>query len=1019
MPRTPFDKLPASGVERGICISNFPSTVKASAITPLGLLAFDSLNGNVNLSAGNHYQQTGSNVTAGHADATGQFVSAGDINITAKNVDIVAGQDTYATDTVTKSKQSGLTVAVNVPVVNAVMTAANAAQTVGQSKNSRVNAMSAANTAMAGYKAAEALKGLKDIDSIKDLNVSASITVGSSQSKSETHAKGTEAVASNVVGNNVNITATGAGKDSNIHVIGSEIAGTHATTLKADNNVTLESAQSISEEHSSNKSSGWNAGVAIGTQGIGFTAGGKYGKGHGDGTSVTQVNSHVGSSTGTTTIVAGDTTTLAGAQVLGNQVNIDTNKLNIESRQDTAKYDSKQKNISGQATIGAGASVSGSYSQNKINADYASVNEQSGILAGDGGYHINVKDHTDLKGGIITSSQTAEDSGLNAFTTGTLTASNIQNHADYDASGFGISGGVELGKAGSGSTDKDTGKNLGVGADNRSLGVNKSLGYASDDGHNASTTVSGINTANLTITNTAGQAQLMGKPADTPAAVIADAVKQSIATSTTTTEVQANSGAIANNFDKDAVQSEIDLQIKVTQQFDTTRQQAKSEINKAIDDLRKEKDAPNTTPERKAEIERSIEQWQQGGVVLDMIAGGLSGPSSTGAAGILANAAAPQLQYQIGQYFKGTDAEGSTAHILAHTILAAATAAAGGNDALLAGVSAGGAEAVAPAVANWLYGSNPDVKKDADGKVIVSQLTADQKNTISNIIGLGTVGATGLAGGSVTDVVSSTGLAQTAVEDNYLTPQQLSLKRLKLDACVYSLEGYTPCAQKVNREFDKISYEQDIKLAEDCRHDPQGSACQNNTPVALDYVGDSRKDPAKQSDILDSRKRVLDVANYSGYSAINDIESRADYFGAMYAYTGQVWFKAAEQVSRDDLQGAQFQAGNVLSNPSSPYSLSQWRNEAGSVIMNDAQGRFQWIYNNRYEPNAVKNWSVYQLEQEQNDFNLQRVHEKYYPNWNLAVRYAADKKANGSLLNPQDRIKTGCLSMGKPANCGE
>ena len=84
----------------------------------------------------------------------------------------------------------------------------------------------------------------------------------------------------------------------------------------------------------------------------------------------------------------------------------------------------------------------------------------------------------------------------------------------------------------------------------------------------------------------------------------------------------------------------------------------------------------------------------------------------------------------------------------------------------MAGLAAGGAEAVAPVVANWLYGSNPDVKKDAKDNVIASELTADQKNTLSNIIGLGTAGVTGLAGGSVTDVVSSTGLAQTAVEDN-------------------------------------------------------------------------------------------------------------------------------------------------------------------------------------------------------------------------------------------------------------
>ena len=280
------------------------------------------------------------------------------------------------------------------------------------------------------------------------------------------------------------------------------------------------------------------------------------------------------------------------------------------------------------------------------------------------------------------------------------------------------------------------------------------------------------------ITNTVGQAQLMGKPADTPDASVASAVKQSIATSTTTTEVQANSGAIANNFDKDAVQSEIDLQMKVTQQFDTTRQQAKTIVNTKIDGLNKDikaledaKTAGTITADQDKLLTKKLAErnnWQIGGTIIDSIASGLSGPSSTGAVGILANAAAPQLQYQIGQYFKGTDAEGSTAHILAHTVIAAAVAAAGGNDALMAGLAAGGAEAVAPAVANWLYGSNPDVKKDADGNVIASELTAEQKNTLSNIIGLGTAGATGLAGGSVTDVVGSTGLAQTAVEGNGL-----------------------------------------------------------------------------------------------------------------------------------------------------------------------------------------------------------------------------------------------------------
>ena len=103
-----------------------------------------------------------------------------------------------------------------------------------------------------------------------------------------------------------------------------------------------------------------------------------------------------------------------------------------------------------------------------------------------------------------------------------------------------------------------------------------------------------------------------------------------------------------------------------------------------------------------------------------MITGGLSAPTSS-ALGIAAATAAPAVQYQIGQIFKDNQAkneldklitgtagtrpeEGSALHILAHTILAASVAAAGGNDALTAGLSAGGAEALAPVVSNWLYG---------------------------------------------------------------------------------------------------------------------------------------------------------------------------------------------------------------------------------------------------------------------------------------------------------------------------
>ena len=52
--------------------------------------------------------------------------------------------------------------------------------------------------------------------------------------------------------------------------------------------------------------------------------------------------------------------------------------------------------------------------------------------------------------------------------------------------------------------------------------------------------------------------------------------------------------------------------------------------------------------------------------------------------GILAATASPVVSYQIGQYFKGKEAEGSTAHLVAHAVLGAAVAAAGASSVELA-----------------------------------------------------------------------------------------------------------------------------------------------------------------------------------------------------------------------------------------------------------------------------------------------------------------------------------------------
>ncbi|XDZ50095.1 hemagglutinin repeat-containing protein [Neisseriaceae bacterium CLB008] len=547
-----------------------------------------SLGGDVTMVAGEAYRQIGSTVSA----------QQGDVTIMAKQVDIVAAEDRYSSDFVQKQKQSGLTVALSAPAISAAMQAKDtidSSKKVGQSKNTRVNAMAAANTAMDGYKSVGAAKDAIS-NGMSANNVSVSITYGSSKSEQSTKVAGTEAAGSTIyAGGNVNIVAAGADKASNINIVGSEVAGGMSTNLLADNEVNILAAEQTHTERSDNKSSGWNAGVAIsyGSNGpaFGVTAGGNKGKGYGDGDEVSYVNSHVGSSTGQTSIVSGGATNIIGGQVIGKGVAIDAAELNIESLQDTATFKGKQQDISGQVTVGYGASASGSFSKSKINADYASVNEQSGILAGDDGYQINVKGNTDLKGGLITSTQLAQDQARNQLTTGTLTSSDIQNHADYEGSSFGISGGGSIG-GGKGpkevggmnlaqvgqntsTTDLKTGETSASGA----LSGSKSIGFGADSGHDKSTTYSGINTQNINIVDVNGQ-QLTGKNAE---AIIAQ-----IQTSVTTDTAAQNSGHIGNNFDKDKVQKELDLQREVSQAFDQNRQEVKDRLYSAIKDKRDE-----------------------------------------------------------------------------------------------------------------------------------------------------------------------------------------------------------------------------------------------------------------------------------------------------------------------------------------------------------------------------------------------------------------------------------------------
>ncbi|HBT7500176.1 TPA: hypothetical protein MCU62_005043, partial [Klebsiella pneumoniae] len=73
-----------------------------------------------------------------------------------------------------------------------------------------------------------------------------------------------------------------------------------------------------------------------------------------------------------------------------------------------------------------------------------SVQEQSGIFAGQGGFDVSVGSHTQLNGGVIAATGSADKNSLN---TGTLGFSDIHNQADYKTQhqGAGISTGGSIG----------------------------------------------------------------------------------------------------------------------------------------------------------------------------------------------------------------------------------------------------------------------------------------------------------------------------------------------------------------------------------------------------------------------------------------------------------------------------------------------------------------------------------------------------------------------------------------------
>ena len=202
----------------------------------------------------------------------------------------------------------------------------------------------------------------------------------------------------------------------------------------ANDNLSAEE-RALMASKSSNSSASIGLGFGSGGVTIDLAANGM--NGGANGTDITHSESLLTAANNVTLITNGKLL-IQGGKVTGDGVNIKAANLELISQQDTSVYSSQYKNWGVNASFAINGTPQ-SFGLNggieKQSGTFASVNEQSGIYAGNAGYNIIVVGNTNLVGAVIASSA---DKDKNYLSTGTLTASDIENHEKYNATSVNV-----------------------------------------------------------------------------------------------------------------------------------------------------------------------------------------------------------------------------------------------------------------------------------------------------------------------------------------------------------------------------------------------------------------------------------------------------------------------------------------------------------------------------------------------------------------------------------------------------
>ncbi|WP_187642446.1 hemagglutinin repeat-containing protein, partial [Escherichia coli] len=506
--------------------------------------------------------------------------------------------------------------------------------------------------------------------------------------------------------------------------------------------VNLVSAENTSKLEGKNTSSGGSVGVGIGVgpggSGFSLSASVNQGKGSekGNGTTHTETTVDAGKQL---TIISGRDTTLTGAQAGGETVKVDAGRhLTLTSEQDSDRYDSKQKNASAGGSIGTGsASASVSHSRDKMHSNYDSVQEQTGIFAGRGGFDVTTGQHTQLNGAVIASTATADKNRLD---TGTLGFSDTENRADFK---------TEHQSAGLSTGGSVAGNFLGNMANNLLVGANH-------EGHADSTTQSAVSAGNITIRDTQSQKQ-----------DVADLNRDAAHANQTLSPI----------FDREKEQQRLQQAQLIGEIGNQVADIARTEGQIAGEKAKRDPAALN---QARAELEAAgkpfTEQdvaqraynngmaasgfgtggkYQQAIQAATAAVQGLAGGNLRAA---LAGGAAPYLAEVVKTMTTDpvTGEVNKAANVAAHAVVNAALAVAQGNNALAGAAGAATGEVVGM-IATQMYGKP------------VSELSETEKQTVSTLATVAAGLAGGLVGESGASAVAGAQSGKTTVENNALS----------------------------------------------------------------------------------------------------------------------------------------------------------------------------------------------------------------------------------------------------------